>query len=266
MKPNYHLVSFSGGKDSTAMLLRMIEIGMPIDEVVNCDTYMEFPEIYTHIEKIKKIVEENGIKFTTLRSPYSYKYWLLEYDVKRRDKTKSHLKGYSWAGSRSRWCTSVLKNNLIRKHKTQLAEKYNIIDYVGIAYDELYRLERENNKEHIHPLVDWGWSENDALNYCYSKGYDFGGLYQIFDRVSCWCCPLQSLEELYKLRKYFPNLWNELLEMDRQTWRKFRADYSVKELDMMFSLQDELTEKGCFEGRQKRPFRKAFKERINVEV
>lgn len=41
-KPEYHVVSFSGGKDSTALLLRMLELGMKVDEVLNCDTYMEF--------------------------------------------------------------------------------------------------------------------------------------------------------------------------------------------------------------------------------
>ena len=30
-KPDYHVVSFSGGKDSTAMLLRMLEDGKEVD-------------------------------------------------------------------------------------------------------------------------------------------------------------------------------------------------------------------------------------------
>lgn len=42
-KPIYYVVSFSGGKDSTAMLLRLLELNYPIDEVVCCDTYKEFP-------------------------------------------------------------------------------------------------------------------------------------------------------------------------------------------------------------------------------
>jgi tRNA(Ile)-lysidine synthase TilS/MesJ len=42
-KEKYTVVSFSGGKDSTAMLLKMLELGEPIDEVVCCDTYKEFP-------------------------------------------------------------------------------------------------------------------------------------------------------------------------------------------------------------------------------
>ena len=41
MKKPYHVVSFSGGKDSTAMLLHMLELGMPVDEVVNVDTGFE---------------------------------------------------------------------------------------------------------------------------------------------------------------------------------------------------------------------------------
>ena len=38
MKEQYHLVSFSGGKDSTAMLLMMLEKGMPVDDILFCDT------------------------------------------------------------------------------------------------------------------------------------------------------------------------------------------------------------------------------------
>ena len=49
-----HIVSFSGGKDSTAMLLLMIEKGYKIDEIIFLDTGVEFPEMYEHIEKVKK--------------------------------------------------------------------------------------------------------------------------------------------------------------------------------------------------------------------
>ena len=71
-KKDYHVVSFSGGKDSTAMLLHMIELGMPIDEVLYCDTWMEFPAMERHIEKIKNFVENVGIKFVTLKNEKSF--------------------------------------------------------------------------------------------------------------------------------------------------------------------------------------------------
>ena len=47
-----HIVQFSGGKDSTAMLLMMLEKGMPVDEIIFCDTGKEFPAMYDHIEKV----------------------------------------------------------------------------------------------------------------------------------------------------------------------------------------------------------------------
>ena len=51
-------VSFSGGKDSTAMLLRMLEEGMPVDIILFCDTGLEFEGMYHHIEKLEKYLIE----------------------------------------------------------------------------------------------------------------------------------------------------------------------------------------------------------------
>lgn len=52
-----HIVSFSGGKDSTAMLLMMIEKGMPIDDIIFCDTGAEFPAMYEHIKQVEKYIK-----------------------------------------------------------------------------------------------------------------------------------------------------------------------------------------------------------------
>ena len=41
-----HVASFSGGKDSTAMVLRLIEEDWPLDEIVFFDTGWEFPQMY----------------------------------------------------------------------------------------------------------------------------------------------------------------------------------------------------------------------------
>lgn len=241
MKPDYHVVSFSGGKDSTAMLLRMIELGEHIDEVVCCDTYKEFPAMYRHIEKIKKVVESAGIKFTMLRAEKDFDYWMFDHMAKRKNPNLFGKQGLSWAGSRQRWCTDRLKVKPINKYLKNLRSQFNLIQCIGIAADEGYRLNRENNQkdDHRHPLVEWGWDEKTCLEYCYSKGYDWEGLYELFSRVSCWCCPLQPLGELRMLRKHFPDLWEELKDMDRRTWRNFRADYSVEELEIRFKFEEE---------------------------
>jgi len=60
-----HIVSFSGGKDSTLMLLLMLEKGMPIDDIIFADTGMEFQELYDYVERIEGVI---GRKVTRLKS------------------------------------------------------------------------------------------------------------------------------------------------------------------------------------------------------
>ena len=241
MKQKYVVVSLSGGKDSTAMLLRMIELGEHIDEVVCCDTYKEFPAMYRHLAKLKAVVEQNGIKYTELRNKESYDYLMFE---KPRPNDKPIGRG--WATFKIRWCTTELKKEVTRKYIKNLEEKHEIIQCLGIAFDEQYRLKRKNNQDerHRHPLVEWQWTEEMCLKYCYSKGYDWEGLYEIFDRVSCWCCPLKSFDELRKLRKHFHDLWDELQDMDCRANNRFKPDYSVAELEKRFAFEEERISQG----------------------
>lgn len=245
-KPEYHVASFSGGKDSTAMVLHMIDRGDHLDEVMFCDTTMEFPAMYRHVEKVKRVVEEAGIKFTVLEGPKNFEHLLLEYRPKKKDPTLAKYRGKSWPSPRVRWCTRDLKIDVINKHLRALKKNHTVVQYVGIAADEAHRLLREQQKDpdKRYPLVQWGWTEKDAIQYCLDSGYDWEGLYDIFDRVSCWCCPFKSLEELRKLRLHFPVLWWRLQTLDDITWRQFRADYSVRDLNRRFALEDALSEAG----------------------
>ena len=96
-----HIVNFSGGKDSTAMLLKMIEKDMPIDEIIFCDTGKEFPEMYEHIEKVEKYI---NIPITKLKSMETFDELMFEH-IKTKGKNKGQ-KGYSWPGTKLRWCTT----------------------------------------------------------------------------------------------------------------------------------------------------------------
>ena len=220
-----HIVSFSGGKDSTAMLLKMIELNYKIDEIIFIDTGVEFPEMYKHIHDIENYINR---PITILKSDKSFEYYMFDH-IKTRGKRKGQ-KGYSWSDFRNRWCTKYLKIDVIGKYlKKYKQQGYKIIEYHGIAIDEPKRI-----KEHKYPLVDWGMTEKDCLEYCYSKGFYWSGLYEKFHRLSCWCCPLQSLKELKVLYNEFPELWNKLKEWDNNTYRQFRVDYSVEDLERKF--------------------------------
>lgn len=176
-----HIVSFSGGKDSTAMLLHMLELNMPVDEIIFCDTGVEFPQMYEHLDKVEQYI---GRAITRLKAEHDYEYMLLEHKYTPRVKdgiAKKHDTGYSWAGPRNRWCTAYFKRDMIKRHLKNTA---NVIQYIGIAADEPKRI-----KDKCYPLAEWGWTEADCLKYCYDHGFDWGGLYELFPRVSCWCCP-----------------------------------------------------------------------------
>lgn len=223
-----HVVSFSGGKDSTAMLLMMLEKEMQIDEIIFLDTGVEFFEMYKHIEKVEEYIKR---PITRLKAENTYKYMMLEYE-KKKGKNKGQ-KGYSWADFRNRWCTKYFKQQVISRY---LKEKYknNVIEYIGITADETKRLLKNKEKNIKYPLAEWGIVEKEALEYCYSNGFDWNELYEKFDRVSCWCCPLKNLKELKIIYKEYPKYWEQLKEWDSKTYRRFRSDYSILDLEKKF--------------------------------
>lgn len=202
-KEQYHAVSLSGGKDSTAMLLLMIEKGMPIDVVLNADTGMEFPEMYDHLEKLDTyLYHERGIHITTLRHPRGFEWLMFDEPKRKASCIAKRLKlgippyGNGWPGIKVRWCTGQLKTHLITKEVNRLKKEKSALHYVGIAADEEERCKNEQ-----YPLVEWKITEVQALQICYDRGFDFGGLYEIYNRTSCWCCPFQRIDELRKLRQ-----------------------------------------------------------------
>ena len=230
-----HIVSFSGGKDSTAMLLKMIEENMQIDEIIFCDTGVEFPAMYEHIRKVEKYIERT---ITILKSKYTFEYLMFEYE-KTKGKNKGS-KGYSWPDFRNRWCTRILKKQVVSQYLSKYKE---VTEYHGIALDEKERADKNNDGRMIkYPLIDWEMTEKDCLEYCYSKGFDWNGLYEKFDRVSCYLCPLQRLGELKVIYKDYPDLWQKMKELDfrsiKQFGRTFRSDYSIQELEERFCWED----------------------------
>lgn len=225
-----YIASVSFGKDSLAMLLRLIEENKPLDEVVFYDTGMEFECIYNLKNKVLKLLKAHNIKYTELKPKETFLYTMFEKPVKKRNGTIG--KGYSWCGGRCRWGTTE-KLKAIEKHC-----KGNY-EYVGIAYDEQNRLSKERKGNKLFPLAEWEMTEKDCLEYCYKKGYNWNEdgieLYSILDRVSCWCCCNKNLKELENYYKYLPKYWNKLKELQSKTDRPMKYNkYTVFDLENKF--------------------------------
>lgn len=248
-RQNYiNACSLSGGKDSTATLILMVERGLPIDVVFMADTGKEFPEMYEHLEKVDEyLYRERGLHITVLRHPKGFEWMMFEEPKKRSDtiqrRLENHLPlyGNGWPGIKVRWCTGALKTKLIDAAVREMKTEKEVLHYIGIAADETKRC-----KDKQYPLVEWGITEAKALQICYDHGFDFGGLYKKYHRASCWCCPFQRISELRNLRKYHPQLWKQLMEMDQRAKEQFgsgalgqfKQRWSIEGLENRFAQEE----------------------------
>lgn len=234
-----HVVSFSGGKDSTAMLFLMLEKGMQIDRIVFIDTQKEFPELKKHIQEV-----ENRIKPLTIEKyKMDYDYWFSEHE--KVDSTH----GYEWPDFKNRWCTGKKIDKFIEVVYTE--DTYNnvkltlqgkpkvkdIIEYHGIAYNEPQRIKKYFNRTVWYPLFDAKMTGEDALNYCYNLGFDWDGLYEHMSRVSCYCCPFQRLNELKYIYEKRPELWRKMMHLEKISDRRFTNNYSLTKLSDKFKKE-----------------------------
>ena len=140
-----NIVSLSGGKDSTAMLLMMLEKKISVDHIVFFDTGWEFPGMIKHIDKLEKYIGREIVK--------------LKYKIPFNEA----IKKWGFASFKRRWCTD-------RKVKTieTFCKKYKpFTKWIGFSYDERQRIKRTIG--YCYPLIDWKITEEDALKYCYKK-------------------------------------------------------------------------------------------------
>ena len=199
-----HVLSVSGGRDSLAMLLGMAERGMPIDHVLYFNGGWDFPSCTEHVRRACAALNVPLTELDcTLGRPKAATYATLTGGFQR----------YGWPHYRRRWCTREKLNTLSRHTKT-LGEH---VEYVGYAVGEEKRAAKGAGGQR-YPLLEWGWTPDDCLDYCSARGYDWKGLYGpgMFTRLSCYCCPLQGLRDWRLLRTHRPELWERALRMERE--------------------------------------------------
>jgi 3'-phosphoadenosine 5'-phosphosulfate sulfotransferase (PAPS reductase)/FAD synthetase len=221
-----HIVSLSGGKDSTAMLLRMIELYYPIDKIIFADTKLEFPEMYEHLDRLDEYcVDKLGFGIMTLRTNDTFDNWF--YGEWTRGQSKGEIRGFPKVKDPCYWS---------RESKFKILDSFiekDDVRYLGIAIDEYNR--KQDKKGYEYPLIDWGWTERDCRDFL-KKNYPqfYPPFLKKFGRTGCWLCPKQSQKSLEILYNHYPKLWEKLKKYDQDSPHNFKPNKTIKELEEMF--------------------------------
>lgn len=226
-----HIVSFSGGKDSTAMLIEMLERNMQVDRIVFADTKFEFPEMYDYINKVDKYIKRYGdYNIEIIRTDDTLENWALGKIT--RGPLKGEIRGWPLVAHPCYWSRES-------KYKLLEREMKGHIRYIGIALDEKKRMVKDYyNRGYRYPLIEWGWTEQDCIDYLKKKDLH-NPLYDKFDRTGCWWCPKQSLKSIEILINDYPDKWEKVKELDNkikelQSNRQFKPNVTLKELEDRF--------------------------------
>lgn len=177
-----YVVALSGGKDSTAMALRLREVE-PREYVYICTpTGNELPEMFAHWRRLAEL----------LKTPITP---IIGGTLEGIIEEQGMIPNF-----RARFCTRILKINPMMAW--MLRQERPIVLYVGIRADEPEREAGDYAKvpgsSVRFPLREWGWNIGHVI------GYNAGQRVTIPIRTDCAWCFWQTLGQWY-------NLWRDNL-------------------------------------------------------
>lgn len=219
------IVSFSGGKDSTASLIWAVnKYGSDNVEAVFCDTGHEASITYHYIDHVVRFC---GVRLTVLKSDYTFE-------------SLARKKG-RFPAFNMRFCTSELK---IRPMINWLLDdvKEHVLIIQGIRWEESsarskmpkscrffnlddknYTIRRKDARKWIakwddsvlRPIIDW--SAMDVINYIQENGLKPNPLYyKGFKRVGCFPCIMSTKSEIEAFRLSAPERLEWLIKLEAE--------------------------------------------------
>ena len=239
----------SGGKDSTAMLIRALEAGDRVDRAIFLDTNLEFPELYQYLDRVDNHIAEYGMKIErVVTSPHSFEHFF--YRPHKKGKSEGVIQGFPFVAF-SAFCW------IRREFKKFPNPGADDCHHIGIAYDERHRTKRktyteevecvgcgffagtcttmvtQTSKHYTFPLIESKMTERDCINFLKERDL-INPLYEYFRRIGCWLCPYQGKKSLHMLYLKYPQLWAKLLEYERDSPQGFLSDGELNDLSKIF--------------------------------
>lgn len=210
-----NIVSFSGGKDSTALVLKQIKDGKNFDTIF-CNTSWEHPLTYAYIQEIN--LKYLGGNLIILSSDKYNGFADLSLKRKRVPSTMA------------RFCTEELKIFPTLKY-IQYLKKQNkkVFLYQGIRADESFK--RSLMKRNVfdydfykctikRPLLNWTSEDVFAIHRYFNQ--EPNPLYKMgMKRVGCFPCIMVSKPELKNIFIQFLYIKETLKDLEQKLGRTF---------------------------------------------
>lgn len=223
-----NIISWSGGKDSTATIILAHELGIPIDAVVIALLYFDKERgIYAadpdHIDWLMGFavpkIRSWGYKINIYEARNDYMYCFNKI-IKHSKVEGRNGKKYGFLIGGMCELTSVKQSTIKqidREHK-------GCMHIVGICSDEPERIERMVKRGQRSLLVENGLTQKDARRICEEYGL-LSPIYRKHGRDGCWFCPNASIKQYARLKTERPDLYVELEKMSKD---KNLASYGFK--------------------------------------
>lgn len=210
------ILSYSGGKDSTASVILAHLHNEPIDEIIFVEVMFdrhlsgEYPEMIDFIKNVAfPMFNTWGFKTTILHSDLTYLDCFYHEVTNSKIKERNgKISGFPMAGA----CViqHQCKLKALSMYYSSLNDK-EVLEYVGIAIDEPNR-RLKAGKESL--LRKYGLTERDAYELCKEYGLISPMYTKGISRCGCFFCPNATLNELRYLRNNHYDLWSYLLELE----------------------------------------------------
>jgi 3'-phosphoadenosine 5'-phosphosulfate sulfotransferase (PAPS reductase)/FAD synthetase len=196
-KATRHILSLSGGKDSTALALYMRD-RVPEMEYVFCDTDKELTETYEYLNRVEAFL---GKRIVRLNARTGFDHWL-------------EVFGGYLPSPNMRWCTKMLK---LKPFEEYVGDD-PVISYIGIRADEdrTGYISTKANIKAVFPLKEAGIDYAGVMKILEDSGIGLPP-YLKWGRThsGCYFCFFQRSIEWVRLLETHPDQFEEAMKYEK---------------------------------------------------
>lgn len=210
------VISFSGGKDSTATADVVVKaLSNPSLVHIFGDTTLEFPSTIEYARRFRE------------NHPQAI------FEVAKNDEQVFYdvCEDIGPPARMMRWCCSMFKTGPITRIINGFYRNQQILTFYGIRKSESVSRSKYNRIEDDAESVKiqqqtvaspiFFWKDIDVWLYLLAEGVDFNDAYRLgYDRVGCWCCPNNNQRAQFLSRIYMPE--------QSKRWRGFLVRFAEK--------------------------------------